>query len=278
METSNVQINKIEYKDYSFTKASYFGYEILVNDEDKYINITKLLNIINEEHKKNKKAIKEFKDLRRNKDYKEYCDYLKEKLNMNRSGENSHRNESTEDGAGDDSHQLKLTYEIRDGPKGHHIDGTYIHEDLLNYVLIWADKKYALYVNDIMKELNNNNITKVQEMVNDFRNQNKELVIRLKDAEKKTIYEQSNELSNNSKIKLYKLKDKDVYKLSYDQEKDLSKHFYELQQVFTVNSASNILKADGLKQYYNKGIWQFDKSQYDNVINYIKPSLKNQNN
>lgn len=260
MEASKVQINKIEYKNYKFTKAEYFGYEILINDADKYINITKLLNMINEEHKKNNKPIKEFKELRRNKDYKEYCDCLKEKLNMKHSGENSHRHE--------------LTYEIRDGPKGHHIDGTYIHEDLLNYVLMWADKKYALYVNDIMKELNNNNINKVQEMINDFRNQNKELTERLKDLSQKTIYEQSNELSNNSKIKLYKLKNEDVYKLSYDQDKDLPKDEYELKDVFIVNAASNILKSDELRKHFNKGIRQFDKNNYDYVINYIKPSIK----
>ena len=49
---------------------------------------------------------------------------------------------------------------------------------------------------------------------------------------------------------------------------------YELQQVFKVNSASNILKSKGIKQYYNKnGIREFNQSEYNNVINYIKPSL-----
>ena len=143
---------------------------------------------------------------------------------------------------------------------------------------MWADKKYALYVNDIMKELNNNNITKVQEMVNDFRNQNKELTERLKDLSQKTIYEQSDELSNNSKIKLYKLKNQDIYKLSYDQDKDLDKNIYELQEVFIVNAASNILKSEELRKYFNKGIRQFDKSMYDFVINYIEPSIRIKSN
>ena len=143
---------------------------------------------------------------------------------------------------------------------------------------MWADKKYAIKIGRLLKELNNNNITKVQEMVNDFRNQNKELTERLKDLSQKTIYEQSDELSNNSKIKLYKLKNGDIYKLSYDQDKDLDKNLYELKEVFIVNSASNILKSEGLKQYYNKGIRQFDKSQYDFVINYIKPSIRIYNN
>ena len=74
METSNIQTYDIEFKNYKFTKASYFGYEILVNDEDKYINITKLLNLINEEHKKNNKPIKKFKWLIKLDDYIEYCE------------------------------------------------------------------------------------------------------------------------------------------------------------------------------------------------------------
>jgi len=258
MNTEQVEINNIEYKNYKFTKASYFGYEILINDADKYINITKLLNIINEEHKNNKKPIKNFYELIRYDDYKEFEQELKEDL--------------TKNGASEKSQELELYYKLNN--VSNEFKGTYINEDLINYVLMWADKKYAIKISRILKELNNNNINKVNELVNDFRNQNKELVVRLKDAEKKTIYEQSNELSNNSKIKLYKLKDKDVYKLSYDQEKDLSKHMYELQQVFKVNSASNILKSKGIKQYYNKnGIREFNQSEYNNVINYIKPSL-----
>ena len=148
------------------------------------------------------------------------------------------------------------------------------HEDLINYILMWADKKYSIKISRILKELNNNNINKVNELVNDFRNQNKELTERLKDLSQKTIYEQSNELSNNSKIKLYKLKNEDIYKLSYDQDKDLPKDEYELKEVFIVNAASNILKSDELKKYFNKGIRQFDKNNYDYVINYIKPSIK----
>ena len=182
---------------------------------------------------------------------------------------------------GEKSHHQDLTYELRLGPQANHINGTYIHEDLLNYVLMWADKKYALYVNDIMKELNNNNIKRVQELTEELKNQNieilnqnKKLIDKLKETRQKSIYEQTDELSNNSKIKLYKLKDEDIYKLSYDQDKDLNKDIYELKEVFTVNSASNILKSEGLKQYYNKGIRQFDKSNYDFVINYIKPSIR----
>ena len=57
--------------------------------------------------------------------------------------------------------------------------------------------------------------------------------------------------------------------------KNLDKDIYELQEVFIVNSGSNILKSEGLKQYFNKGIRQFDKKNYEFIINYIEPSLKN---
>ena len=106
MEASNVQINKIEYKNYKFTKAEYFGYEILINDSDKYINITKLLNIINEEHRKNKKPMKRLNDLFRCEDYKEFEQELKEDL-----------------GSGN-SRSQELTYELRLGPQANHINGT----------------------------------------------------------------------------------------------------------------------------------------------------------
>ena len=272
METSNIQINEIKYKNYSFITASYFGYEILINDEDKYINITKLLNLINEEHRKNNKPIKNFYELIRYEDFKEFEQELKDDL--------------TKIGTSGKSQELKLYYNLNN--VSNEFKGTYIHEDLINYVLMWADKKYAIKISRILKELNNNNIKRVQELTEELKNQNieilnqnKKLIDKLKETREKSIYEQTDELSNNSKIKLYrlrrkeyKLKDEDIYKLSYDQDKDLNKDIYELKEVFTVNSASNILKSEGLKQYYNKGIRQFDKSNYDFVINYIKPSMR----
>ena len=251
-----IEVKNIEYKNQHFVKAKWFVYEILINDDDKYVNISKLLNIINEEHRKNGKPIKEFRECIRYEDFKEYCEFLNEKVLRG------------------NSHEAKLYYKIHGNQYNNHISGTYIHEDLLNYVLMWADKKYAIKINRILKELNNNNIKEVNQLVEDFKNQNSKLVNIVKDLSQKTIYEQSNELTNNSKIKLYKLKDSDIYKLSYDQEKDFSKDLYELKEVFIVNSASNILKSEGIKQFYNKGIRQFDKENYDFIIDYIKPSLK----
>ena len=243
-----METTKIEYKNYKFTKASYFGYEILINDADKYINITKLLNLINEEHRKIKKPIKKLNDLTKHDDYKEFEQELKNNL------------------GGDNCRCQELIYELRLGPKANHINGTYIHEDLLNYVLIWADKKYAIKIGRILKELNNNNLDQVNKLVEELKNENNDL-------KQRSIYVQTDELFDNSKIKLYKLKDSDIYKLSYDQDRNLPKDLYELQEVFVVNSASNILKSEGIKQYFNKGIREFDETQLSNIVNYIKPSI-----
>ena len=256
METSNIQINEIEYKNFKFTKASYFGYEILINDADKYINITKLLKSVN--------CKSDWKDIKRRDYYIKYYNFVKEKV------------ESVE------TRRAELEYKIQGNQFNNHISGTYIHPKLLNFILIQVNPEYAWYVSEIMEQLNNNNIERVQELTEELKNQNKEilnqnkeLINKLKETREKSIYEQSDELSNNSKIKLYKLKNQDIYKLSYDQDKDLDKNIYELQEVFIVNAASNILKSEELRKYFNKGIRQFDKSNYDFVINYIEPSLKN---
>ena len=55
----------------------------------------------------------------------------------------------------------------------------------------------------------------------------------------------------------------------YDQERDLPKDTYQLQKSFLVNTASNILKSDDLKKLYNKGMREFDKNNFDKVIDYI---------
>ena len=266
MNNQTIEINNIEFKNYKFIKAQYFGYEILINDDDKYINITKLLNIINNEHRKNHKPIKEFRKLKQNDDYKEFEQELKEKLIKTYGRQNSV------------SHDL--TYELRLGPQANHINGIYIHEDLLNYVLMWADKKYAIYVNDIMKELNNNNINQVNNLVEELKNQNQQLQNQnqqlkneIETNKSKLIQVKSNELETNNKIKIYENiinKGNKTYKISYDQNKYLDPTQYNLINEFKTNTASNIVKSDGLKQYYiNKKSRTFTLNNLKNVINYI---------
>jgi len=260
----NITIENVDYKNYHFTYAQYFGYKILINKDDGYINISKLLNIINEEHKKNNKPIKEFKELKRNKDYNEFIDILNEKLNKKLGGENTRG--------------LKLTYEIREGRYENHINGIYIHEDLLNYVLMWADKKYALFVNDIMKKLNNNQYEEIKTIKEKYETENEKLQIeneKLKEkielSKPRLIPEQTNELSTNQIIRIYKIDDNE-YKLSYDQNKKLK---YELIGEFIFNCASNISKSDGLKQFYiNNSTRTFNKDKLNDVINYLDTATK----
>lgn len=251
---NTIETENLEFKQYQFVKVKYFGYQILINKEDKYINITKLLNIINEEHRKNNKSIKNFYHLITTDDYKEFEEELKKDLN--------------EKTAYPETERLQIYYKLNE--VSNEFKGTYIHEDLLNYVLMWADKKYAIKISRILKELNNNNINKVNELVEELRNENN----RLKYC---SIQVQTNELSNNSKIKLYKSRDdKPYYKLSYDQDKTLSKDLYVLTDTFIVNSASNILKSDGIKQFYNKdkSKREFYENNLKDILNYIKPSIK----
>ena len=233
MNNQQIEINNVEYKNYKFTKAKYFGYEILINDNDKYINITKLLNLINEEHRKNNKPIKEFHRLNYIEDFKEYCQFLKEDL------------------ASQNSAEFKLYYKLNE--VSNEFKGTYIHEDLINYVLMWADKKYAIKISRILKELNNNNINKVNELVEDLKNKNQQLQDENEANKPKLIPVKTNELETNVKIKVYEnIKDKDnkIYKISYDQNKYLDKNEYKLVKEYKTNSASNIAKSEGLKQYY----------------------------
>ena len=41
-----ITIENVDYKNYHFTYAQYFNYKILINKDDGYINISKLLKIL----------------------------------------------------------------------------------------------------------------------------------------------------------------------------------------------------------------------------------------
>ena len=202
---SQIEINNIEYKNKQFIKAKYFGYEILINNEDKYINITKLLNLINEEHRKNNKRLKQFYDYKQTEDFKEYYEFLTKKVETQNSG------------------FVKLYYEIHGNRYNNHISGTYIHPKLLNCILFHADMEYAFYVSEIMEQLNNNNINKVNELVEQLQNENQKLQNEKEIDKPKLIPVQTNELETNVKIKVYEnIKDNKTYKISYDQHKILN--------------------------------------------------------
>ena len=255
MNNQQIEINNVEYKNYKFTKAKYFGYEILINDNDKYINITKLLNLINEEHRKNNKPIKSFYHLITTDDFEEFEHELKDDLVKN--------------GASGNSQMLKLYYKLNE--VSNEFKGTYIHEDLINYVLMWADKKYAIKISRILKELNNNNINKVNELVEELKNENQQLKQEKEIIKPKLIPVKTNELETNVKIKVYEnIKDNKTYKISYDQNKYLDKTQYKLVKEYKTTSASNIAKSEGLKQYYiDKKTRVFKSDNLNEVIEYL---------
>lgn len=251
MNTSNIEIDNINYKQYQFVKAKYFGYEILINKEDNYINITKLLNIINEEHRKTNKSIKEFRKLICNEDYKEFEEELKKDL------------------APENSDKLQIYYKLNE--ISNEFKGTYIHQDLINYVLMWADKKYAIKIGRILKELNNDNINKVNELVEELRNENDKLKNQIVNDKSKIIPVKTNELKTNVKIKIYKdISNNESYKISYNQKRNLESSTYKLIKEIHTNSASNIVKSDGLKQYYiDNKTRVFKSNDLNDVIDYL---------
>ena len=138
---------------------------------------------------------------------------------------------------------------------------------------MWADKRYAFYVSEIMEQLNNDNINKVNELVEQLQNENQKLQNEKETNKPKLIPVQTNELETNVKIKVYEnIKDKDnkTYKISYDQKKYLDKTEYKLFKEFHTNSASNISKSEGLKQYYiDKKTRVFKSDNLNEVIEYL---------
>ena len=256
-----IEINNIEYKNYNFKYVKWFGYEILINKEDEYINITKLLKQINPN--------KRFKDIEKQDYYIEYRGFLNGFLN------------------GDKNPISNFAYKIR-GNQYSQISGTYIHPKLLNCVLMHVDMKYAFYVSEIMEQLNNNNLNQVNKLVEELKTTNEQLQTenqklhnQIENNKPKIIPVQTNELETNVKIKIYEDKtneEKPIYKISYDQNKNLETSTNKLYAEFLTNSASNIVKSKGLKQFYvDKKTRIFNSDNLNDVINYLKNSINSTN-
>ncbi len=250
----NITIQNINYKDYHFTYAEYFGYKILINKDDGYINITKLLNIINEEHKKNNKPLKNFYHLITTEDFKEL---LNELSSLSENGEATKKS---------------IFYYNLNGVINE-FKGTYIHKKLLNYVLLWADKTYYIFVSEIMDKLNNNQFEEIKRIKEDYetenqklKSENQKLKLEIEESKPRLIPEQTNELETNQIIRVYKIDDNN-YKLSYNQNKKLK---YELIGEFIFNCASNISKSEGLKQFYsNNSKRTFNRDKLKEVLKYL---------
>ena len=104
------------------------------------------------------------------------------------------------------SDEAKFYYEIHGNQYNKHISGTYIHPKLLNCVLMWADKKYAIFVSEIMDKLNNNQYEEVKTLVDNLKSENEKLKKDIEETKPKLIPEQTNELQTNQIIRIYKIK------------------------------------------------------------------------
>ena len=271
---TQIEVNNFDYKNKQFIKAKYFGYEVLINNENKYINITKLLKSVN--------CKIQWKNIKRNDYYINYYNFVNGKV------------------VGSKTSPALLEYTIQGNQYNNHISGTYVHPKLLNFILIQVNPEYAWYVSEIMEQLNNNNITKVQEIVEDLKTKNEQLQKeneklksdlddvyntvddlkykninyqhKIESDKPKLIPVKTNELETNVKIKIYETKGEDnkTYKISYDQNRNLNKNEYKLIQEIHTNSASNIVKSDGLKQYYvDKKTRVFKSDNLNDVIKYL---------
>ena len=240
-------MNEIKYKDFTFEVSIYFGLEIIINKADGFINISKILETLNQERHNLNQPPKLMKQINSNKDYIEYTEYIKEILKLD-----------------------KVFYQLNNLPNN--LKGTFIHKYLLNYILMWADKKYALTVSKILDELNEGKYTSAIKEIKELREQNKIL----SDI---SITIQTNEDKNNTKIKLYKNRTQNIYKLSYNQDKYTrfnNLENYTLINTYVVLTASNILKSLGMKDLYDVSVKErlFSNKNLPRVLTYLSCCVK----
>lgn len=237
----NITIENVDYKNYHFTYAEYFGYKILINKDDGYINITKLLKSVN--------CKTQWKNIKRYDYYIKYYNFVKEKVESSKTS------------------PALLDYKIKGNQYNNHISGVYIHPKLLNYILIQVNPEYSWFVSEVMDKLNNNQYEEVKTLVDNLKSENEKLKKDIEESKPRLIPVQTNELSTNQIIRIYKINDNE-YKLSYDQNKKLK---YELIGEFIFNCASNISKSEGLKQFYiNNSTRTFNKDKLNDVIKYLE--------
>ena len=174
-----------------------------------------------------------------------------------------------------------LEYKIQGNQCNNHISGIYIHPKLLNFILIQVNPEYSWYVSEIMEQLNNNNLNQVNKLVNDLKqenqnlqNENEQLQTKIESDKPKLIPVKTNELETNVLIRIYEdltsPETNKTYKISYDQHRILNSNDYKLINEIHTNSASNIVKSNGLKHYYiDKKTRLFKSDNYDEVIKYL---------
>lgn len=111
-----------------FVTYKYFGFPLIVNEKDGFVNATKLCDYITAKSKKDKR----FRDYIRTKEWNETVEAYRQRYHI-------------------EVHYV-LVKGVSEKVKGH-----YIHPDLIHHVAHWASIEYSLVVADIMKKIHERN-------------------------------------------------------------------------------------------------------------------------
>ena len=125
-----------------FVKYVYNGFEIIINNKDKYFNASKIVS---------KYSHKKLNDYMRNKDFVEFSNEIK---NVEHA-------------------EIPVSYFINN--VSNEFKGTYLHPLFLNSVCEWINKKYAITVAIIMKSINEQNTTVMNKLIQDLQDENNKL-------------------------------------------------------------------------------------------------------
>ena len=188
-----------------FVKYVYNGFEIIINNEDKYFNASKIVT---------KYSHKKLNDYMRNKDFVEFSNEIK---NVEHTG-------------------IPVSYFINN--VSNEFKGTYLHPLFLNSVCEWINKKYAIKVAIIMKSINEQNTTVMNQLIQNLQNENNTL--------RNQIVPDVGDSHTNSRFIFIDQVDDNTFKVVYDQKKRNKQHF----RTFTVLASGNVAKNSELKRFY----------------------------
>ena len=208
-----------------FVKYVYNGFEIILNNEDKYFNASKIVT---------KYSHKNLNDYMRNKDFVEFSNEIK---NIEPTG-------------------IPVSYFINN--VSNEFKGTYLHPLFLNSVCEWINKKYAIKVAIIMKSINEQNTTVMNQLIQNLQNENNTL--------RNQIVPDVGDSHTNSRFIFIDQVDDNTFKVVYDQKKRNKQHF----RTFTVLASGNVAKNSELKRIYiDQHRRTFNSSDLNQVIEII---------
>lgn len=129
--TNNVEQQKIECNNESFTRGTYNGISVIIRDKDGFINATHMCQQFN----------KRFRKIFENHAFQQYLKVFKEiYCACPISG----------------GQEIEPIFQLNKGipTKYNELRGSYVDKRLINYIAIWASPEYAVYVGVIMDTIN----------------------------------------------------------------------------------------------------------------------------